>query len=95
MKKEPITVRHFLGGLIQPKTGLKALAFLPWLGLFGFLGWSVYTSYIQPFTKHRIKTEEIVQKAENITNIENNHYDPNDKCAINMKFMWLRIGVCK
>jgi len=44
---EPITAKKFITGIIQPKTGLKALAFLPWLILFLFIGFGVYKAYFK------------------------------------------------
>jgi hypothetical protein len=42
---EPITAGKFITGVVQPKTGLKALAFLPWLILFVLIGYCVYRTF--------------------------------------------------
>lgn len=47
MDNEPITAKKFITGIVQPKTGLKALAFLPWLLLFLFIGFGVYKAYFK------------------------------------------------
>lgn len=56
---EPITVEHFAKGIVKPKTGIKALAFLPWLLLFVFIGYSVYKAYFKkPEPTQDIETVE-------------------------------------
>jgi hypothetical protein len=47
IEKEKITIQKFLGGLIAPKTGVKALAFLPWIILFLFIGFTIWKAYIK------------------------------------------------
>jgi hypothetical protein len=54
--QEPITARKFFGGAVQPKTGIKALAFLPWLLLFVFIGWCIYIAVVKPWI-NPVKTQ--------------------------------------
>jgi len=45
---DPISGKKFITGVVSPKTGVKALAFLPWLLLFIALGGCVW------FTVHTL-----------------------------------------
>jgi len=47
IKSEKITIQKFLSGIISPKTGVKALAFLPWILLFLFIGFTVWRAYLK------------------------------------------------
>lgn len=62
IEKESISVSKFFTGLIQAKTGLKALAFLPWIILFLVVGYTFWRAY---FKKQPPAT---TQNAEQITN---------------------------
>ncbi len=42
MSEEPITCKHFFQGAVKPKTGIKALAFVPWMLLFFGIGYCVW-----------------------------------------------------
>jgi hypothetical protein len=50
VNNDPITAKKFFTGAVNPKTGLKALAFLPWIILILFLGYSIYAAWIKPRT---------------------------------------------
>lgn len=57
---EPITAGKFLSGIVQPKTGLKALAFLPWILLFVFLGYTIWRAYKKPEPTTTQNAERII-----------------------------------
>jgi len=87
---EPITTGKFLSGAVQIKTGVKALAFLPWLILWIGLGWGLYVTYIKPHTNPLPTTTQL---AEEITNINYNEVDR--AFFFGVKLWGWRLGVSK
>lgn len=70
MADDPITGKKFVTGVVSPKTGVKVLAFIPWLLVFGALGWAIWVAYIKPHTKFAEKTQSqtfIVKPGANVT----------------------------
>ena len=47
MDSEPITLQKFFSGLLSLKTGVKALAFLPWLLVFLFIGFLIWNTFFK------------------------------------------------
>lgn len=47
MSTEPLSFGKFFSGLVSVKTGVKALAFLPWLLVFIFIGYLIWHTFLK------------------------------------------------
>lgn len=65
---EEITLQKFFSGILNVKTGVKALAFLPWLLLFLVIGFTIWRAYFKPLpTQHQ---NIIAQEGSHVTVIQ-------------------------
>ena len=91
---EPITVKHFFSGLIQPKTAVKSLAFGTWFVIFAVVGWAIYLAYVKPHY-NPLKTRMDTYQAEEIIHEENTYYEAEKAVFIGVELWGWKLGIVK
>lgn len=76
MDNEPITAKKFFTGAVQPKTGIKALAFIPWLLLFTAIGFCVWFTINTILKPKPTQNQVIVAKPGSTINVQQKQEAP-------------------